>query len=183
MNLLRIGQVSQTTFEILIGIQFRFMNAEYCLRSLFADRATVTRSLFYITVLFSLHRYIQPLVNPDGYEYSHRVDRYWRKNRSLPPGSSICKGVDLNRNFGFKWGGLGTSANPCAQTYRGPHAFSEPESEAQRQFFAQTKERFRAFLTFHSYGQYILYPWGYAVNEFTSDQEQLDQLGRTAAQV
>ena len=26
--------------------------------------------------------YIMPLLNPDGYEYSHTHDRMWRKNRS-----------------------------------------------------------------------------------------------------
>lgn len=42
--------------------------------------------------------YFSPVLNPDGYEYSHTRDRLWRKNRRGGYGS--CAGVDLNRNFG-----------------------------------------------------------------------------------
>ena len=42
---------------------------------------------------------IIPVANPDGYEFSHTTDRYWRKNRAPPPKTSNCSGVDLNRNF------------------------------------------------------------------------------------
>lgn len=41
--------------------------------------------------------YILPVVNPDGYEYSHIRDRLWRKNRAR---AGFCAGTDLNRNFG-----------------------------------------------------------------------------------
>lgn len=103
----------------------------------------------------------------------------WRKNRS---GSGRCPGVDLNRNYGFKWGGKGTSRRPCSEIYCGSHAFSEAESEAQRRFFGETTEKFYAFLTFHSYGQYILYPWGYDT-VVPPDHQQLDQLGKQGAAV
>lgn len=126
-----------------------------------------------------LIRYFQPVVNPDGYEYTHRADRLWRKNRS---GSGRCAGVDLNRNFGFHWGGKGTSNRPCSEIYGGPHAFSEPESAAQKRFFEQTTEKFHAFLTFHSYGQYILYPWGYDV-VLPPDHQDLDRVGKNGANV
>ncbi len=49
---------------------------------------------------FEFH--ILPLVNPDGYEYTHTTYRMWRKNRSPNSGSS-CVGTDLNRNFGYAW--------------------------------------------------------------------------------
>lgn len=32
--------------------------------------------------------YIMPVMNPDGYEYSHAKDRFWRKSRSLNKQSS-----------------------------------------------------------------------------------------------
>lgn len=44
---------------------------------------------------------VLPLVNPDGYEYSRTHNRMYRKNRRAP------FGVDLNRNWDFKWGQLG----------------------------------------------------------------------------
>ena len=46
-----------------------------------------------------------------SYEYSRQRDRMWRKTRSNTGGS--CKGVDPNRNWGYKWGGKGASANTC----------------------------------------------------------------------
>ena len=63
--------------------------------------------------------YIAPLLNPDGYEYSHTSDRMWRKNRSPPPAGSRCYGVDLNRNWDVIGFGAGaTSSNPCSETYK-----------------------------------------------------------------
>ena len=63
--------------------------------------------------------YIAPLLNPDGYEYSHTDDRMWRKNRSPPPPGSRCYGVDLNRNWDVIGFGAGaTSSNPCSETYK-----------------------------------------------------------------
>ncbi len=66
------------------------------------------------------------------YEYSHEVDRMWRKTRSA--GNGACRGVDPNRNWGHRWGGEGASTSPCAETYRGPRPFSEPETAAIRDF-------------------------------------------------
>lgn len=52
--------------------------------------------------------------------------------------SDYSLGVDLNRNYGFKFGfdDTGSSSNPCAQDYRGKHAFSEPETQAMRNFMS-----------------------------------------------
>ena len=73
-----------------------------------------------------------PLVNPDGYEFSRNEDRQWRKNRRKNPGSK-CFGVDLNRNFGKKFG-TASSKNPCDEDFRGSNAFSEPESFALKEY-------------------------------------------------
>jgi murein tripeptide amidase MpaA len=53
---------------------------------------------------------IIPCVNPDGYEYSHTTDRFWRKSRS-EQNYSKCIGVDLNRNFNTHWRGNINSTN------------------------------------------------------------------------
>lgn len=45
------------------------------------------------------------------------------------------QGVDLNRNYGYKFGSTydkGSSSDPCGEDYRGPYAFSEPETQAIR---------------------------------------------------
>lgn len=125
--------------------------------------------------------YILPLANPDGYEYSHTNDRLWRKNRG-GVGSGRCAGVDLNRNFGYKWGLQGASDRPCSEIFAGSKAFSEPETVAQKMFMARSAANFEAFLTFHSYGQYILYPWGYDT-VVPPDYMDLDRVGKEAASV
>jgi murein tripeptide amidase MpaA len=96
---------------------------------------------------------IVPLVNPDGYAYSWETDRYWRKNRQEP------HGVDLNRNWPVGFGGNGSSSNKRSQIYRGPHAFSEPETKALRDLVMG--QDVVAHIDFHAYGQLILYPWSH----------------------
>lgn len=128
----------------------------------------------------SIDWYFLPVQNPDGYEYSHTRDRYWRKNRRRA--GIFCQGVDLNRNYGFHWGEQGTSRWPCSEVYCGKGPFSEPETKAVQDFFMNSTAKFKASLSFHSYGQYILYPWGYD-KTVPEDSEDLDKLGKNAAEV
>ncbi|CAK9812749.1 Carboxypeptidase B [Anthophora plagiata] len=123
--------------------------------------------------------YILPVANPDGYEYTFTRDRLWRKNRKRSVGS-LCTGVDLNRNFGYRWGGMGTSKDPCREIYAGSGPFSEPETNAIKNFFEASAANFKAYLTFHSYGQYILYPWGYD-KRVPPDYADLERVGRQVA--
>jgi carboxypeptidase T len=104
--------------------------------------------------------WVAPMVNPDGHEYSRTIDRLWRKNRRRNPDGSI--GVDPNRNYGYMWGTLDVNTSshvPRDETYVGPRAFSEPETRAVRNLVA--RELFRGVITYHSFSQLILYPWGY----------------------
>lgn len=103
--------------------------------------------------------WIVPAVNPDGLEYSIHVYRYWRKNRRANQDGTF--GVDLNRNYGYAWGfdDIGSSGQPGSDVYRGTGPFSEPESDAVRRLFLG--HDFRALVSFHSYAQVILYPWGF----------------------
>ncbi|XP_019868142.1 carboxypeptidase B isoform X2 [Aethina tumida] len=124
--------------------------------------------------------YFAPVLNPDGYEYSHTVDRLWRKNRRS---GGQCSGIDLNRNFRYKWGGKGASKNPCTETFGGSRAFSEPETESIERFILglNSTTQWKAYISFHSYGQYILYPWGYD-RVVPPDYQDLDRVGHKAAQ-
>jgi len=77
--------------------------------------------------------YFVPIVNPDGYAYNQQTNPNgggsWRKNRR---NNGSCFGVDLNRNYSLGWGydNSGSSPDPCSDTYRGPSANSEPETQA-----------------------------------------------------
>ncbi len=101
-----------------------------------------------------------PMVNPDGYVYSHTTNRMWRKNRRPNGGASF--GVDLNRNWSVGWGS-NSSGNSFDPDFRGPAAFSEPESTALRDYMS-TLTNFRGHLDIHSYSQLILGPWGHTDN-------------------
>jgi hypothetical protein len=106
--------------------------------------------------------YIVPVMNPDGYVYnsdSGGTSSNWRKNRRVIQAPYV--GVDLNRNYGYKWGydNSGSSPSPSSETYRGPYRFSEPAVEAIHQF--EAAHRFRSQIDFHTYGRYNMYPWAY----------------------
>jgi carboxypeptidase T len=98
--------------------------------------------------------WIVPLVNPDGLEYSIHFYRYWRKNRRDNRDGTF--GVDLNRNYDYKWGydNEGSSPDSSSEVYRGPESFSEPEILAVRDLFSQ--KSFQALVSYHNYSQVIL---------------------------
>eukprot|EP00300_Choanocystis_sp_HF-7_P008371 c15871_g1_i1.p1 GENE.c15871_g1_i1~~c15871_g1_i1.p1 ORF type:complete len:434 (+),score=14.76 c15871_g1_i1:49-1302(+) len=102
--------------------------------------------------------------NPDGYIYSwsSNANRLWRKSRNTNPGSS-CIGTDLNRNWPTSsWGGAGSSSNPCSDTFHGADAGSEIEvKNLQTRFTNVMNSRVvPVAISFHSYSQLILRPWG-----------------------
>jgi chitodextrinase len=102
--------------------------------------------------------WIVPILNPDGYEYSLINNISWRKNRRDNGDGTI--GVDLNRNYGYEWGhDYGSSGDTSSSTYRGPAAFSEPETRALRDLCLA--HEFRSMITYHSYGGEVAYSWGY----------------------
>ncbi len=107
--------------------------------------------------------YFIPVTNPDGYRYnsdSGGATSNWRKNRRVIVAPNV--GVDLNRNYGYRWGwdNTGSSNSPGSETYRGPSRFSEPETQGARDFFLPKK--IRTQMDYHSYGPYNLGVWGYS---------------------
>lgn len=102
--------------------------------------------------------YIIPMVNPDGAEYdiANGHYQYHRKNMRKNPDNSI--GVDINRNYGYLWGGPGASSDPADDTYRGPSAFSEPETRDVKAFI-ESRKNIKTLISYHSYSELVLYPW------------------------
>jgi murein tripeptide amidase MpaA len=120
--------------------------------------------------------WVAPMVNPDGHEHSRAQERLWRKNRRRNGDGSF--GVDPNRNYGYMWGILDvpTSSHvPSDETYVGPRAFSEPETQAVRDLVGC--ERFAGVITYHSYSQLILYPWGYTEKPIPDVQHREQMVG------
>lgn len=107
---------------------------------------------------------ILPVVNADGYEYTQESaeTRMWRKTRKpLFHQGGICYGTDPNRNFDFHWMEEGASSDPCSNTFAGPKPFSEPEAMVVRDLMHTFSKRGQMYLTLHSQGKLILYPWGW----------------------
>jgi hypothetical protein len=121
-----------------------------------------------------------PMVNPDGhvwvqYHNDGSPGNWWRKNRRQNPNLTI--GVDLNRNYGLTWGydDIGSSPDPGSIIYRGTGPFSEPETATIRALV--NSRQFTMWLSYHSYGELLLYPWGYAPL-LTADHDVYVELGK-----
>ncbi|KID57830.1 peptidase [Pseudoalteromonas luteoviolacea] len=95
--------------------------------------------------------YMVPCLNPDGFEYSRNHFSFWRKNRRNNGDGTY--GVDLNRNFDAKFM---RNQNMGSNTYGGPHAFSEPETCAIRDF-VELHDNIRIALDYHSQGN-VFFP-------------------------
>jgi carboxypeptidase T len=110
-------------------------------------------------ILSSRKTYFVPMLNPDGamHDISGTRYKYWRKNRTDNKDGSF--GVDLNRNYDSLWGQGGSSNSSNSDVYMGPAPFSEPESLAIKHFI-EGHPHIRTMISFHTYGEMILYPWG-----------------------
>ncbi|ERE87690.1 mast cell carboxypeptidase A [Cricetulus griseus] len=104
--------------------------------------------------------YVLPVVNVDGYIWSWTQNRMWRKNRSKNQ-NSTCIGTDLNRNFDVSWDSSPNTNDPCQEVYRGPAPESEKETKAVTNFIRSHLNSIKAYITFHSYSQMLLFPYGY----------------------
>lgn len=120
---------------------------------------------------------ILPLVNPDGYEYSLKTNKFWRKTRQP---YRRCIGTDGNRNFNFHWGEKGASKYECVNTFSGPRPFSEPETQAVRDLLVGKNDTVKFYLSLHSYGRMLLYPWGYK-KDLPRKWRNMDAVARAGA--
>eukprot|EP00092_Neocalanus_flemingeri_P013120 GFUD01014138.1.p1 GENE.GFUD01014138.1~~GFUD01014138.1.p1 ORF type:complete len:338 (+),score=102.31 GFUD01014138.1:97-1110(+) len=151
-----LGESNTTTVWLDGGVHAREWISPAAASYVLAE--LVINSMDYTSLLTNFTVYVMPVMNPDGYEYSRTTDRFWRKTRSRH-NDSLCVGVDANRNWGYRWGGEGGSADPCCyQRYQGQTPFSEPETQAAKDFILSL-DNVILYLSLHSYGQFILYPW------------------------
>ncbi|MFD7973874.1 M14 family metallopeptidase [Streptomyces clavifer] len=110
--------------------------------------------------------------NPDGYDHTFTGERDWRKNLRDNDGDGEITGgdgVDLNRNFPYKWGhdNEGSSPDPGDETFRGTAPASEPETRALDAF--QKRIGFQYGINYHSAAQLLLYGVGWQVATDTPD--------------
>ncbi|CAN5918086.1 M14 family metallopeptidase [soil metagenome] len=124
-----------------------------------------TRELWFVLV-----------ANPDGYDISFTDgNRLWRKNARDNNGDGEFSlpgdGVDLNRNWPYKWGydNEGSSPEPSSQVYRGPSPGSEPETQALDGLLARIGFAFH--VNYHSAAELLLYGIGWQVATPSPDDQ------------
>ena len=137
---------------------------------LFAESSKVhVRNLVYTRQI-----YIVPSLNPDGSEYDIATGSYrmWRKNRQF---YQSAYGTDQNRNYTYRWGCCGgSSGNPASETFRGPSPLSSPE-DARMSDFILAHPNVTTGISYHSYGDLILYPYGYTYTDVPPDMDPVDR--------
>ncbi|KAM5537131.1 hypothetical protein V8D89_009277 [Ganoderma adspersum] len=136
--------------------------------------------------------YIIPVPNPDGYVYTWEQDRFWYKNRQNIGPDEECTGIDMNRNWGYKWKaksnlpaianttdeftssrpGKGDDADPCSTWYPGHRAFEAPEVNNIANY-VQTLPNLKAFIDLRSYGQMLSVPFSWSCKKTPKDAEDL----------
>jgi uncharacterized repeat protein (TIGR01451 family) len=126
--------------------------------------------------------YWVPVYNADGYVWNQTTNPngggMWRANRHFTSGN--CGPVDPNRNYGIYqfWNSPngGSSTNECAGgqgTYRGTAPFSEPETNAMKNFV--NSRNFKTAFGAHTHGNLLIKPWGWNDPNPTPDDNMFNQ--------
>ena len=146
------------TVEVVLSIAHHFFDS-----TKIADRS----------LIYSRQIYVFPSLNPDGAEYDIATGsyRFWRKNRQ-PNAQAV--GTDNNRNYSYKWGCCGgSSGNGGSDTYRGTAPLSAPENQKMADFMV-AHPNIKTGISYHTYGDLILYPYGYTYEDIPPDMTVLD---------
>uniref|UniRef100_A0A8C6ASC8 Carboxypeptidase A3 n=1 Tax=Monodon monoceros TaxID=40151 RepID=A0A8C6ASC8_MONMO len=162
------------------GIHAReWISPAFCQWFVYQATKTYGKNKIMTKLLDRMNFYVLPVFNVDGYIWSWRQDRMWRKNRSKNQRSK-CIGTDLNRNFNVSWNceavyqtiSYSIYLDPCREIYGGPAPESEKETKAVTDFIRSHRKSIKAYLTFHSYSQMLLFPYGYT-SELPPNHEEL----------
>lgn len=133
--------------------------------------------------------------NPDGRKIAE-TGKYQRKNTNENHCPSSTVGIDLNRNFSYRWNTVlgGSSGDSCSETFRGESPASEPEIAALESYIRSIYPDVRGnnetdaaptdtqglYLDIHSYGQLILWPFGHSA-QLAPNHIGLEALGKKVA--
>lgn len=118
--------------------------------------------------------HIAPMLNPDGHAHAEKGEN-WRKNTHPFQGGV---GVDLNRNFPFKWE-IGDNDHPSEETYRGPSPASEPETQAILKYLSSIPN-LKIGMDYHAYSNLIMWSWGWTTQK-PPDAPMMEAIGKKLA--
>lgn len=146
----------------------------YILYKLLADyekgNVSVKRYLENLDFLFL------PVMNPDGYSFTWKSERLWRKNKQQTF-NPRCQGIDIDHSFDFHF--QTGYESPCSDDYAGESAFEALESYNWDIYLNETKHShpIYAYIDLHSYAEEVLYPYAYSCDILPRDEENLLELG------
>jgi carboxypeptidase T len=136
--------------------------------------------------------FLIPMVNPDGVEYGEKGSRKNCVPNHGPFGFKkeiTSYGVNLNRNYGYDWiyyylfpinYNLFSNLLDNSPNYRGPHPFSENETNAIRSFIENHK--INISLSYHTYSEIMFYPW-YHTSKPTPDEDLFISIGENMSRI
>ncbi|CAI9175227.1 unnamed protein product [Rangifer tarandus platyrhynchus] len=184
LYVLKVGGKDERRKAIFMdcGIHAReWIAPAFCQWFVYQATKTYGKNKIMTKLLDRMNFYVLPVFNVDGYIWSWTQNRMWRKNRSRNQNSK-CIGTDLNRNFNVSWNCLPNTSDPCQEIYRGPAPESEKETKAVRDFIRSHLKSIKAYITFQSYSQMLLFPYGYT-SELPANHEDLAKVAKIATDV
>ncbi|KAJ1330514.1 hypothetical protein BSLG_009276 [Batrachochytrium salamandrivorans] len=105
-----------------------------------------------VTTLLDTFVYsIIPVLNIDGYVYTHKRDRMWRKTRK-----------------------------PNRDAYMGPEPFSEPEPRQLAAYVQSHSPNVISYIDFHAFSQLWMFPYGNVCNSSPPDNDKLMRVSNSA---
>ena len=120
--------------------------------------------------------WVIPMLNPDGRKVVEETGNYcWRGNG---------RGVDLNRNADWEWGGEGSSREEGSEEYCGTSPESEPEVAALMDLVRSMGSDLDMFISLHAGVSQIYIPYADTTSRSTGrvakNGEEMVRVGREA---
>ncbi|XP_075411673.1 mast cell carboxypeptidase A [Tenrec ecaudatus] len=179
LYVLKVGKQDERKMSIFMdcGIHAReWISPAFCQWFVYQATKSYGKNKIMTKLLDQMNFYVLPVFNVDGYIWSWTKNRMWRKNRSKNEHSK-CIGTDLNRNFNVSWDSSANTRNPCQEVYRGTAPESEKETKAVSDFIRSHLPSIKAYITFHSYSQMLLFPYGYT-HKLAPNHESLNKVAK-----
>uniref|UniRef100_A0A8C9C6F8 Carboxypeptidase B n=1 Tax=Phocoena sinus TaxID=42100 RepID=A0A8C9C6F8_PHOSS len=174
LYVLKIGEKDERRKAIFMdcGIHAReWISPAFCQWFLYQATNTYGKNKIMTKLLDRMNFYVLPVFNVDGYIWSWRQDRMWRKNRSKNQRSK-CIGTDLNRNFNVSWNSFPHTKDPCREIYGGPAPESEKKTKAVTDFIRSHRKSIKMLLS----------PYGYT-SELPPNHEELAKVAKIGTDV
>ncbi|KAG7224934.1 hypothetical protein INR49_014850 [Caranx melampygus] len=153
MTVLKLGKKSSSTKPAIFmdcGIHAReWISPAFCQWFVKEALSTYGSDSQMTSLLNQMDVYVLPVFNIDGYDYTHKSNRMWRKTRSR------------------------RSGNPCSDTFCGYSPESEIEVKNVANFIRRNKSIIKAYITIHSYSQLLLFPYSYTYDLAATHSELL----------